>query len=433
MIAGVCIVLVFFVAAGLMVTRTLPALLALPLMALAVATVAGVASGLPISGPEGHSLRSLIFNVVLRQGTIGLAETMVLTMFGGILSQVVMRQGIAPTIVRTAAEYAGDQKLLLAFLMTCAVAMNFATLTGLGAVIMVGSLVLPILIGSGLSAGFAGTLMLFGIAVGGMVNPANLSLYSNLLGLDKQMVQHYAAQYALLFGVLIVFYLIVEGRREKGSFAWAQQQALPPKTVPAIALLTPILPIVLILLPGLQWPPMPAFLAAILFGCLTTAPRRTVPNLTAATLEGLRDTAPVLALFMGIGMAKAAMTDPSATEIMGPLVKAISPSSPLGYIAFFTLLSPLTLYRGPFNLFGLGAGFMVLMGHSGLPPLAVMAAFLTVGQVQSVCDPTNTANVWIAQFVRTTTDYFLRHTLLYIMVYVLVALIYAVMIQGVMR
>jgi DcuC family C4-dicarboxylate transporter len=427
-----------------MVTRTLPALLALPCMALAVATVAGLSAGLPLSGVEGQSLRSLLFDVVLGKGTTVLVNTMVLTMFGGILSQVVMRQGIAPTIVRTAAEYAGDQKLLLAFLMTAAVALNFATLTGLGAVIMVGTLVLPILVGSGLSGGFAGTLMLFGIAVGGMVNPANLSLYSNLLGLDKQKVEHYASEYALLFAVLIVIYLVVEGGREKGSFAWAQQQALPPKTVPAIALLTPVLPILLILLPGVHWPPMPAFLIAILFGCLTTQPKRVIPNLTAATLEGLRDTAPVLALFMGIGMTYVAMTDPNTTKIVSPLVDAILPSSPLGYIAFFTLLSPLTLYRGPLNLFGLGAGFMVLMAHAGpseiagvahhtLPAIAVMAAFLTVGQVQSVCDPTNTANVWIAQFVRTTTDYFLRRTLLYVIAYVFVALAFAVFGQGVMQ
>ena len=33
-----------------------------------------------------------------------------------------------------------------------------------------------------------------------------------------------------------------------------------------------------------------------------------------------------------------------------------------------------------------------------LPPLALLAAVMCVAQVQNVCDPTNTHNVWIANF-----------------------------------
>ena len=36
------------------------------------------------------------------------------------------------------------------------------------------------------------------------------------------------------------------------------------------------------------------------------------------------------------------------------------------------------------------------MTSGNLPAAAVMAMLLSVGQVQGICDPTNTANVWIA-------------------------------------
>jgi DcuC family C4-dicarboxylate transporter len=424
---GICILLVFVVAATLMVTRTLPALLALPMMAVSVALVAGLFSHFSWS-----SMQTLLFDVVLGQGCTRMMDTMVLAIFGGILAQVVMRQGIAPTIVRTAAEYAGDQKLLLAFFMTVAVALNFVSLSGIGAVIMVGSLVLPILIGSGFSANYAGALVLMGIALGGIFNPVNLNFFCSTLSLRMDTVKHYAVQYGGLFAVFLVIYLVIEGRREKGSFAWAQQQTLPPKTVSGLALLTPVLPIALMLIPHINWPPLPAFIVAILFGCLTTQPRRVVPNLTAATLEGLRDTAPVLGLFMGIGMSLKAMSDPVTIEIMHPFVSAILPHSTLSYVAFFGLLAPMTLYRGPLNLYGLGAGFSLLMAKAGLPALAVMVAFMAVGQMQSVCDPTNSQNVWIAQFVRTSTNSLLKSTLAWVWGYVCVALVWAVLFQGVM-
>ena len=63
--------------------------------------------------------------------------------------------------------------------------------------------------------------------------------------------------------------------------------------------------------------------------------------------------------------------------------------------------------------------------------MAVMAAFIAVGQMQSVCDPTNTANVWLAQFLQDSTDKFLRKTIFYVWFYVLVALLYAVTVLGV--
>ena len=416
-----------------MMTRKVPALLALPGMAIAIGVIAGIAGGLPWFAEAGQpSLRALLFDTILTDGSVHLAKPMRFTIFGSILSQVVMRQGIAQRIVRVAAEYAGDRKLLLAFLMLVAVAANFSAVTGLGAVIMVGSLVLPILVGSGLSAQFAGAVVLFGIAIGGIFNLANLGFFVELLKLPLDQVRSFAVGFGVLLGLVAIVFLVVEGRKESGQFAWAALDVGVPQSVPLPALLTPLVPLALLLVA--KWPIIPAFLAAILYGLLTTQPQRLIPNLTAALLEGLKDVGPVLGLFIGIGMALKSVMDPVTVKIMDPLLQAVLPHSAVGYVAFFTIAAPLALYRGPLNLYGLGAGFAVLMAGSGiLPATAVMAAFLTVGQIQSVCDPTNTSNVWIAQFVHGSTERFLKTTLPYLWVYVLVSLIYAVTVLGVMN
>ncbi|MFN8610992.1 MAG: transporter [Vulcanimicrobiota bacterium] len=415
---GILILLVFLVAAGLMFTRRLPALLALPLMAISIGLIVGCSQ----AEVSAASLKALIFDQILTKGASRMAGAMVTTMFGAVLSQVVMRQGIAQQFIRWAAEYAGDRKMLLGLVLFAVVAFNFSALSGLGAVIMLGSLVLPILVSSGFTPIYAATLMLLGIGLGGMFNPANWRFYVELLNLPPEQVKFYSVRVAAVLLSVSVFYLIFEGRRQSKVFAWAALNDEPEgPRVPMVALFTPILPPFLMLAFG--WPDIPAFMTAILYGCLATQPRRLVANVTAAILEGLKDVGPVVALFVGLGMTLNATMDESAKAIMNPFLERVLPGGPVAYVAFFTLLAPLALYRGPFNLYGLGAGFAALMAKSTvLPPLAVMTAFMSVGQMQSVCDPTNTANVWIGQFVQVSPEKILKHTIAYVLVFILLSL-----------
>jgi hypothetical protein len=425
---GVVIIVIFLVLAGLMVARKIPALLALPIMAVLIALTSGLYAGLPLSATgAGPSLRTLIFDTVLEKGAGSLINPMLYAIFGSILSQVVMRLGIAQRIVRVAAEFAGDKKMLLAIVMTGAVAVAFTSLTGFGAVILIGSLVLPILVGAGMSATYAGGLLLFGISLGGMFNGANLGFYKDVLGLPLDLVTGYARVFGALLGAITIAFIAVNSFLERRSFSWASQEPIEVARVPLLALFTPIIPVVLIMTPHVHWPIIPAFIVGILYGCITTQPMRLIPNLTAATLEGLKEIGPVIGLFMGIGMTKNAVVDPITSKIMAPFMSAITPTHVAGYVLFFFLLAPLTLYRGPLNLYGLGAGFagLLLTTHL-LTPIAIMAAFMATGQMQGVCDPTNTHNVWIAQFTHTSTDDLLKKTILFVWAFVLCALIYTV-------
>lgn len=438
MLFGVLIVLVFLVLAGLMMTRKMPALLALPVMAVAIGFIAGLAAHLPWTaiatdgGKAPPNMRDFIFQTILTDGSSRLAGAIMFAVFGAILSQVVMRQGIAQRIVRVAAEYAGDRKMALACFMTAAVALVFMSLTGLGAVIMVGSLALPIMIGAGIAPSLAACLMLFGISIGGCFNMANMGVYKDVLKLDEATLRQFAVAYGSMLAATAAVFLVFQARKESRRFSWALDlggESGPQ--VPPLALVTPLVPIGLIL--ALGWPVIPSFIVGVLFGLLTTEPKRVIPNLTACVLEGLKDMSPVIGLFIGIGMVLNAMMDPTTKEVMAPFITAIVPHTAGGFVLFFTLLAPLALYRGPLNFIGLGAGFAgLVLSNNLLPPAAVMAAFLGVGQVQGVCDPTNTHNVWIAQFTHTSTEELMKKTLPFVWIFVLLALTYAAAIGKVM-
>jgi uncharacterized protein YebE (UPF0316 family) len=80
----------------------------------------------------------------------------------------------------------------------------------------------------------------------------------------------------------------------------------------------------------------------------------------------------------------------------------------------FGVLSPLALYRGPLNVYGVGIGvFTVLATMHVIAPVALVAAVMAVVQVQNVCDPTNTQNVWVANFTGVGVDRITRLTLPY--------------------
>ena len=111
---------------------------------------------------------------------------------------------------------------------------------------------------------------------------------------------------------------------------------------------------------------------------------------------------------------------------MTPLITAVMPSSAAGYVLFFTICAPLALYRGPLNLWGLGSGLMALMVSTGsIPGAAIMGAIFSVGMIQGVCDPTNTHNVWIANYLALDTQKILKETVPYMWLLALAGLLLA--------
>jgi len=101
-------------------------------------------------------------------------------------------------------------------------------------------------------------------------------------------------------------------------------------------------------------------------------------------------------LMAGIGMLIASATHPTVNGILTPILARVVPTTPLPYVIFFLLASPLALYRGPLNEFGLGIGIAKLM-QNFMPPAATMGALRSVAMLQ---DPTTTQNIWICGYLK---------------------------------
>lgn len=447
LVAGL-ILLTFLIMASLMYTRRVSALLALPVMAIVIAVIGG------IPGPE-------ILDKVMTEGSVKLHMAYTTTMFGAVLAELMNRHGIAKALVRWVAEFAGDNPYILGVILTMVTAVLFSTLGGLGAVIMIGTIILPVMLSIGISTGTAGGLYLFGISLGGMFNLANWQLYKDVLKVDQSLIVQFVIPFSFILALAVLIFLAVELRSAKnikylvggvllggGALAGLYQTFKPSQEAQAavvaapwsltgaaiafaillvfaiyrqtkndrslspLALLTPVLPLVLVLACG--WGILPAFVAAITYGVLITWQKESVMMLTRAIIDGIATVIPAVFLMIGIGMLIAAVSHDKVAGVIAPLVANLVPTTAVPYVVVFTVLTPFALYRGPLSLWGMGSGLVKLIQKvSTLSGQAIMGMLMSVGQVQGICDPTNTHNIWIATYLGTDTIILMRKTIPY--------------------
>jgi Na+/H+ antiporter NhaC len=190
-------------------------------------------------------------------------------------------------------------------------------------------------------------------------------------------------------------------------------------------MISPVIPLLLVLL--CRWEFIPAFIAGIVFCVLITWKRNSINTLTRSIIDGVTSVIPAVVLMIGIGMLIAAVSSGSVTQAMAPILQSSVPTHALLYIAVFTCLAPLALYRGPLSLWGMGSGLVAIIQKATvLSSQAIMSMLMSVGQVQGICDPTNTANIWIATYLGTDTQVLMRKTLPYAWVGVVAGLTLAV-------
>lgn len=439
MIIGFACLGVFLFMATLMYLNKLPALLALPLMALFIGLIGGI---------PGQELMS----EVLGKGALKLHAAFTTTMFGAMLAALLTKMGITRQMIRWTAEYAGDNPFVLGLTMTLLTALLFTTLGGLGTVIMLGTIVLPLMVSVGVPATTAGGIFLIGISLGGMFNLGNWQLYIDVLGIPKDAIMGFVLPFGLIMGLLLVGFLGLELRRTLkpssivplllgtlilGGGTWGLtliaphlagiksvlliglglltigcfiHRLLTPDTMHWYAFVTPIVPLLLVL--GFGWEILPAFMAGLAYGALVTWRRNSINLLTQSIFEGVHSVTPAVVLIMGIGMLLNAVMHPKVAGAIAPLLTHIIPSHAIPYVVVFALIAPLSLYRGPLSLWGMGSGLVgIVQGTGLLTSPAIMGLLMSVGQIQGVCDPTNTQNVWVANHLGVSPQELLKKTL----------------------
>jgi H+/gluconate symporter-like permease len=403
MILGIIIVAIFMVMAIFMMTRKIPAVLALPLMAVLI----GVAAGLPLLGEQG------ILTFVVSQGALKLSGTYVAILFSCWLSQLLYRTGVTDTIIKKAAELGGDKPFIISLALCGVSVFLFTVLYGTGAAAMVGAIVLPIMLSVGVPPIVACNAFLAALSAGYSLNPSNIAAITNITGVGAADINLCAIILCISGCLFTVLYLAWSFKKNGLKFAFAapvkETKSSFEETNTAkvtgwrsfFACMTPLVVVAVMLIFKLD--AITVFIIGIIWALIFTFKGKwsQYSNIVVQSCyEGFKEGAPTAALMFGIGMILNAMTAPLTQAAINPFMVAITPTTAIGLIVFVCLLSPLGLYRGPFNLMGLGAGLAASMLAVGVLPVAALSAvFYAAFRWPSQSCPTSTQVVWASNFV----------------------------------
>jgi len=353
------------------------------------------------------------FGLTIRAGSLYLYATIIATLFGGMFAMYVSHLKIADRLVYWTAEFGGERPALVAFAVFIATAVIFTSVGGLGTVIMIGTIILPVLRSIGLSPIVGAGVFLIAISMGGTVHPVSRRLWMDFYQISPDRLD------PILWTMVSIYFTtglgwIFWGTRKRLLSSFQSEPVAdtrPVLNVPPYLMIAPIIPVAMVYLGNID--EIVAFTLSIAYMFLCVAKRDgAVRNLARSLIEGAQAVIPPVMLMIGIGLLIVALQTPPVQGYMKPLIRAAAPENRWAYIAVFAFFAPLALYRGPLNVWGMGlAVSAILMGANVLPPAAILGAILAAGMLQGVCDPTNTANVWIAGFQGISVNRILRYTL----------------------
>ncbi len=476
----ILIILSFLSIAFLMFLRKIPAIIALPLMAITIPLFAGV------------SFNDII-KYVIGEGTLKLNAAYTIAMFGSMLSVILQKTGVAESFIKKGAELSGDNPWLIAVLMLTLIILLFSTLGGLGAIIMVATIVLPIMASVGIGPLTTVGIFLFGLSIGGTLNVGNWAVYRDVMKLNQDQILSFALIIFCVTFIIAIIYITFQLYKDgvelklkriffrsvlafviigggififnyllpieiKNGLIWGYSTLLTGiyyltalvivllfitaviravmglnenKTdVHWISYFTPIIPLLLILMFSFDF--IAAFVVGLLYAFIVTYKKKRLNLFIRSIFEGGGIVMPAVILMFGIGMLLVAIMGPKdyagtwpVLKLLKPLLEIIVPVNGFSYVIIFAFAAPLALYRGPLNVWGMGYGIAAVFLASGLNPAAVMGLLLSVGQIQGISDPTNTHNVWLANEMRVDVQKVLWNTLPYTWIAAIIGLLFS--------
>lgn len=191
------LIIIFLFFALMMFFRKIPALIALPLMAFFISLAGGI-----------HF--NDIIKYVIGEGSVKLFQAYTIAMFGSMLSVMMQKTGVAEAFIKKGAELSGDNPWIISVIMLFLIISLFTTLGGLGAIIMVATIVLPIMSSVGVGPMTSVGIFLFGLSIGGFLNVGNWAVYISVMGLTVDEIRPFAMLMLVTSVIAAIIFITIQ-------------------------------------------------------------------------------------------------------------------------------------------------------------------------------------------------------------------------------
>ena len=146
----------------------------------------------PVPSMEGTTILDVV-KTVYQGGPENYAQTILVNIFfGAFFGRVLMDTGIASTLIRKTVELGGDRPSLTMILLCIVTGVCFTSMTGIGPVISIAVIVLPIFLALGIPSPIALFAFMGSIMSGILLNVTAYAQYNGILaGIDPRFAEEY--------------------------------------------------------------------------------------------------------------------------------------------------------------------------------------------------------------------------------------------------
>lgn len=347
-------------------------------------------------------------------------KTIAIIVFGAWFGRMLVDTGIAGYVIKKTVELAGDKPLVTALSVSIVCALIFTSAFGVGSVMAIGMIVLPIMFSLGVDKKTAVGTYLLAVAAGMYLNIAYVSqfyvVFKNVK-YDDNYIPFAIAATLVHIAVMVCFIIFNYNRAQRGRVrAWAatpmpEMNETKPITWPCV--IVPILPIIMVSV--FKWQPVPSFLLGIFFGLLLTSNMTSydlaVEKIQKTLYDGIADSGLLIGMLYSVNIFQAAAQ--KVAPILQSLLGGIIPTSSIVILAAVCVLAPLALFRGPLMIWGSGIALVTILQAMGIfSERFLFALFLIppVAIVASSC-PTQSWSMWALSYSKLEPKQYIKTNL----------------------
>ncbi|WP_277903254.1 citrate transporter [Enterococcus lactis] len=366
-----------------------------------------------------------VIDVLTHIYTTGPAEyaksILVNVFFGAFFGRVLVDSGIAATLIRKVVELGGDKPRITMSLLCVVTAVIFMSMTGIGPVISIAVIVLPILMSLGISVPVALFSFMGSIMAGIFANIVNFKQYQTIYAGFNSAAESYTyndyfqiSMIGMVVSLVVVLTVANISMNKKKRYAMAANVPAEGGDAPMIswlAVLLPVLGVVLLDLPIILGFILAGIWALLFTGKLRGGYKEICRQFAKLFTDGVVDVAPMVGFLMTLAMFNnsAAYASPYFSAIFGDLI----PQSPLVLAIVFAILTPLGFFRGPMNLVGSGSAILavVLAVNPTMSPAFLFPLFAITTIAPQHLDITQSWVAWGLGYTKVTSREYMKKSI----------------------
>lgn len=350
---------------------------------------------------------------VIADPALNYGPTIIYIVFGSWFGRVLVDSGIAGSISAQTERVGRKAPIFATILVVLVTALIFSSAYGVGSVIAIGVILIPILLSIGVPKKVA--IPAFTMAIGAPMY-INVVLFNQIKAFfpsvsfsGKYLIFGLATMGVQLLGV-IIFILLNSKSIKNGEIETIDdsKQATFQKTHP-ITFIIPVLPVALNMF--FHWDAIPALLLATIIALLLTGQMKSYKGLVAfinkTVSQAINDISGLIIFLMALVMFAGAAT--MNVPHFKSMIEVILPSSPLVLAIAIGILAPLALFRGPLHVWGAGAATAAVLAATGtFQPIFLLPLLYTASIMAVSIDLTQSWNTWALTYSKLETKEYLK-------------------------